>query len=213
VKRIFAREALTAFRTTAAIAPSSRWLSRAMVEPLFSGPVRTIVEFGAGTGSMTRMLLERMPNDATLISFEINDHFFDYLSRSLSDPRLELVHASVAELTNVVTRLGHDQIDAVLSSLAMGFLPTDLRHSLMRQVTALMGPRGVFTQFQYLHGHPFQKRRFGRFDPDALFAQYFQAVERKITWRNLPPAFVFSCYRKPDPSRWDGTIVPGNGSS
>jgi phospholipid N-methyltransferase len=195
VKRFFAREALTAFRTTAAIAPSSRWLSRAMVEPLFTRPVRTIVEFGAGTGSMTRTLLERMPRDATLIAFEINDHFFDYLSRTFSDPRLKLVHASVEELTNEVMRLGHEQIDAVLSSIAMGFLPAGLRHAVLSQVVELMGPNGVFTQFQYLHGHPFQKGRFGRFDPSALFRQYFQEVERTITWRNLPPAFVFSCYR------------------
>ena len=195
MKRIFAREALSAFRTTAAIAPSSRWLSRAMVEPLLSRPVRTLVEFGAGTGSMTRTLLDRMPRDATLISFEINDQFFDYLSSSFSDPRLELVHDSVEELTTVVRRLGHERIDAVLSSLAMGFLPADLRHSVLRQMTALMGPEGVFTQFQYVHGHPFQKGRFGHFDPDALFGQYFDEIDRTITWRNIPPAFVYSCRR------------------
>ena len=56
----FAGQALADIQSTAAIAPSSRFLAEAMVKPLSRGGSKQVVEFGPGTGVMTRTLLENL---------------------------------------------------------------------------------------------------------------------------------------------------------
>ena len=194
-KRFFVREAFSTFKTTAAITPSSRYLTRAMVEPLSMNIVRTVVELGAGTGVMTRKLLDLLPDDATLIAFEINCKFFEYLNRNFSDSRLILINSSVELLGLELKRRGFDRVDAVVSSIAFSYLSDMQRHSLLSEIIPFMDSNGLFTQFQYIHGLQFQEGRLNRFNPAKLFRQYFNHVQRKITWRNLPPAFVFTCYK------------------
>ncbi|MFP6764474.1 MAG: hypothetical protein VB858_12680, partial [Planctomycetaceae bacterium] len=59
----FFRQFRQRFETTGAIAPSSRYLARAMVGPLsqrgHAEPVR-ILEIGPGTGAVTRTLITHM---------------------------------------------------------------------------------------------------------------------------------------------------------
>ena len=59
----FTQQALSDFQKTAAVAPSSRYLVQAMVEPLPLANAKVVVEFGPGTGAMTRELLRRMPSE------------------------------------------------------------------------------------------------------------------------------------------------------
>jgi len=195
VKRIFAKQALSTFKTTAAITPSSRYLARAMVKPLSVSRADTVVELGAGTGVMTRSLLNLLPQNATLIAFEINDRFFNYLKKNFSDPRLILINASIETLGTELRRRGFERVDAVVSSIGLSYLSDRQRHSLLSEINSFLGLNGLFTQFQYIHGLQFQKGRLNRFKPAPLFQKYFNRVQRKTTWRNLPPAFVFTCYK------------------
>ena len=57
----FMAEALADFNTIGAIAPSSRYLTRAMLEPLSLETAKVAVELGPGTGVMTRALLQALP--------------------------------------------------------------------------------------------------------------------------------------------------------
>ena len=70
--KTFALAAASDFQSIASIAPSSRHLARAMLEGLPIDHARTVVELGAGTGAITRVLLEKLPSHATLLAFEIN---------------------------------------------------------------------------------------------------------------------------------------------
>src|SRR5215471_18367200 len=57
----FFRECRQHFHTTGAILPSSRFLARALVRPLFGPrPTWRILEVGPGTGSVTREIAKRM---------------------------------------------------------------------------------------------------------------------------------------------------------
>jgi phosphatidylethanolamine/phosphatidyl-N-methylethanolamine N-methyltransferase len=193
--KVFAVEAITAFHTTAAIAPSSRYLTRAMLEPLPWGRMRTVVELGPGTGAMTQALLDRLPGDAVLFAFEINIHFFDYLKRNIPDPRLVLLNSSAEMLSQELSHRGCNRVDAVVSSLGLGLMSDLQRHALLGGLVPLLGDSGVFTQYQYIHGLQLSNRRLSRLDTSELLCGYFGSIQRKTIWRNLPPAFVFTCCR------------------
>lgn len=193
---IFAQEALADFRTVASVAPSSRYLTRAMVKSLPLGKARLVVELGCGTGVITQELLRRLPSSATLLAFEINPRFTHYLKSVVPDPRMVLVNASAETVRQEVQRLGFDRIDAVVSSLGLSFIPDDQRHAFLSALSDLLGDDGVFTQYHYLHGLQFQNGRLMKSNVESTLRRYFGSVLRGIVWRNLPPAFVFVC-RKP----------------
>ena len=192
--RIFVAEALTNFPTVAAISPSSSYLATAMLEPLILARPRVALELGAGTGAITHALLDQLPLHATLLVFEINPRFFDCLRRSISDPRVILINSSVENLDSELHRRGIQQVDAVTSSLGLAFMPDRQRQALFQRLSPFLHPKSVFTQYQYIHGLQFVGGRLCRLNLRPLLNRYFGSVQSRIVWRNLPPAFVFTCH-------------------
>jgi phosphatidylethanolamine/phosphatidyl-N-methylethanolamine N-methyltransferase len=192
--RTFVAEAVTNFSTVAAITPSSKYLATAMLESLPLARTRVALEFGAGTGAITRALLDQLPPRATLLVFEINRSFFDCLQRTISDPRVVLINASVENLDSELRQRGIERVDAVVSSLGLALMPEDQRHELFQQLSPFLHQRAVFTQYQYIHGLQYVKGKLRRLNLRPLLNRYFGSVQSRIVWRNLPPAYVFSCH-------------------
>jgi phosphatidylethanolamine/phosphatidyl-N-methylethanolamine N-methyltransferase len=189
----FAVEAISEFQSTAAIAPSSRFLAEAMVRPLAVDRAKTVLELGPGTGVMTEELLAQLPYDAKLLAFEINPRFIRYLRENLSDPRLEVVECGAERLDVELDRRGLTKVDAALSSLGLGLLPEGLVHEIFEQLIPRLAPDGVFTQFQYVHRMRMLDGRPEYFDAARLLERYFPVIKRRTIVRNLPPAFVYDC--------------------
>lgn len=197
---MFAQEAAADFRAVGAVAPSSRYLTQAMLKSLPLATARVIVELGPGTGCMTRALLDLIPFNATLLAFEINPRFSWYLRSSISDPRLVVIDASAETVQNEVRRRGYERANAIVSSLALGFMAEELRHTFLAQLGSCLDHAGIFTQYQYFHRLQIKNGQVKKFRLANLLRGYFSSVEQRIIWRNLPPAFVFTC-RKPLRSR------------
>lgn len=197
----FVRSAITNFKTTGAVAPSSRFLARAMVKPLRLTKSKVVVELGCGTGAMTHEMLSRMPDDAKLLGFEINPEFGKLLKASISDSRFVLIDARAETMQSEVARRGYTQVDGVLSSLALGFFPDELRRGILTEICRLIGDTGTFTQFQYVHSMQIIDGKLTRFKIAGLLRQYFKSVERKLVTVNIPPAFVYECREPINPAR------------
>jgi phosphatidylethanolamine/phosphatidyl-N-methylethanolamine N-methyltransferase len=191
--KTFALAAASDFQSIASIAPSSRRLARAMLEGLPIDRVRTVVELGAGTGAITRVLLETLPPQATLLAFEINPEFITYIQKSFSDPRLVLLNARAECLGRELRRLGLDRVDAVVSSLSLRFMPDHRQRVLQEVLAPFMDERSVYTQYQYVHGIRFENGKFQRHSSLPFLREYFGSIQCRTIWRNLPPAQVFTC--------------------
>lgn len=189
----FATQAFSDFQSTAAIAPSSRFLAEAMVRPLPVDRARTVVELGPGTGVMTEELLAQLPYDARLLAFEINPRFVRYLRNNVRDPRLEVIECG-AELADVeLNKRGIRKVDAALSSLGLSLLPDALIHEMFDRLIPRLADDGVFTQFQYITRVRVQDGRAEYYDAADTLRRYFPIVRRRMIVRNLPPAFVYDC--------------------
>jgi phosphatidylethanolamine/phosphatidyl-N-methylethanolamine N-methyltransferase len=189
----FAMQALADFRTVGAVAPSSRYLTRAMVDPLPLRHARVVVELGCGTGAVTRMLLNQMPGKSVLLAFEINPRFSRYLREQIHDPRLVIINASAETMRAEVERRGFTHVDAVASSLALTLMSDQLRHDILSESGGILRRGGVFTQYLYLHGLQWRFGRPSPFPGERMLGQYFGKVTRSIVWRNIPPAYVYTC--------------------
>jgi len=191
--RVFAAGAFNDFYTTAAIAPSSPHLASAMLAPLHLSRARVALELGAGTGAITQCLLDALPASSTLLVFEINRRFCGHLRRKFKDPRMVLINANVANLDSELHKRGYDHVDAVASSLGLGFMSETQRNEIFDGLMPFLGENAVFTQYQYIHGMQFANGRLRRLSLRPTLSRYFDSVETKVIWRNLPPACVFAC--------------------
>lgn len=191
--KTFAFAAASDFQNIASIAPSSRYLARAMLEGLPIDGVKTVVELGAGTGAITRVLLETLPPQATLLAFEINPEFISYIQKSFPDPRLVLLNTRAESLGRELRRRGLNRVDAVVSSLSLRFMPDHRQHVLQEVLAPFMDEKSVFTQYQYVHGVRFKNGKIQRHSSLPFLRQYFGSIQCRTIWRNLPPAQVFTC--------------------
>jgi phospholipid N-methyltransferase len=191
----FATQAMADFQSTAAVAPSSRYLAREMVRPLPLASARTVVELGPGTGVMTEALLDSLPADSTILAFEISNSFVRHLRQKFDDPRLVVVHAGAETAGDELLRRGITRVDAVLSSLGSSLMPDGLMQSILAGLQPFLDNESVFTQFQYMHRIRIHDGRVSYFDVEHLLREFFGDIQRSSVWINIPPAFVFNCRR------------------
>lgn len=174
-------------QTVGAIAPSSPVLARAMIKDVnFRGAAR-IVELGPGTGSFTRAILERIGPLARFVAIELDATFADDVGRRW--PTIECVNASAETLSSIARERDLVPIDHVISGLPFASLPGPMTRQILDGIRDTLRPGGTFTTFQYLHAY--------RLGPAAVFrrtatAHFGAPPERRVVWRNIPPAFVLS---------------------
>lgn len=191
--KLFAEQALADYRSTASISPSSPQLVSAMIKPLPMAGSQVVVELGPGTGAMTEGLLRELPADARLIAFETNTRFIEYLRQRFPDPRLVLINSPAENLAPEIRKRGFTRVDAVVSSLGLGFMSEGQHHQLFSELVPFLHEKSVVTQYQYVMGLHLSKGKLTHLDLPSLLGRYFRSVKSSIVWWNLPPAFVFSC--------------------
>lgn len=189
----FSSQAFADFKQTAAIRPSSRFLVEELLRYLPLYRAQHVIELGPGTGVFTRQLLDRMPKKSKLLAFEINRYFTDYLYEHLPDPRLEIVTTCAGTAGDELRSRRWDRIDVVVASLGFGLMSDEKGHEIFSGLTPFMDRNSVFSLFQYVHQIKYLDGRFSRFDISRLLTKHFNQIDRRIVWRNLPPAFVFDC--------------------
>jgi phosphatidylethanolamine/phosphatidyl-N-methylethanolamine N-methyltransferase len=159
---------------TGAVLPSSRSLSNAMA--LASEGADLVVELGAGTGPVTRALLDRMP-DVPLIAVELQPELACRLQQRFPEADVRLAPAST-----IVDSLSDTEGRVVLvSSLPFRSLPRPSRIETIASLCRFLAgsPERRLVQFTYQPRAPFRA-------PRGLSWQHLTTV-----WANTPPAGVW----------------------
>lgn len=125
-----------------ALAPSSRHLARALAEPI--GPQTGLVaEFGPGTGTITRAILDRGLPPENLTLFELNPVFARRLHSRFPGVRVENRPAQD------IGTAGLSGLDAVISGLPLLSMNEQLQHAILSAAFQALKPGGIFVQFTY----------------------------------------------------------------
>jgi phospholipid N-methyltransferase len=181
---LFARNFFKYPRMLGSLIPSSRYLIEHLLRQVDFRRARVIVEFGPGVGTITAEILRRMRSDATLVVFETNGEFVEFLRSSLADPRFHVVHGSAQEVGNVLKDLGCGPADYVISGIPFSTMPEELREDILHETHLAMRPDGAFLVFQFSSKvGPHLRRRFPH-------------VHRDFEPRNILPAWVYYCAQR-----------------
>lgn len=181
---LFFRQLLSKPKQISAISPSSPWLARAVAKGL--GPdTGKVVEFGPGTGALTRGILAAGVAARDLTVFEMDADFVQHLAKSF--PGIT-IHNTGAQLA---PRFMARDIAAVISGLPLLSMPAELRMSIVGAAFQILQPGGRYVQFTY-GARP------------ALTLEQMNTLGITVdsgvkVWANLPPARVFTFRRRSEP--------------
>jgi phospholipid N-methyltransferase len=93
---------------------------------------------------------------------------------------------------NLPGHLNGHRAHCVVSGLAWGNMFPRTQNKILRAILASLAPGGQFVAFAYVHAMWFPTSlRFRR-----QLKRHFTRVETTpVIWHNLPPAYVFRCWR------------------
>lgn len=180
---IFFRQWLSRPLSTAAFSPSSRFLNRRMVQAIPPG-ARRVIELGAGTGALTRTLIEHGIAIDDLLAIEFNPGLHRYLSRRF--PGLTVVRGdarAMDRVPEVVAFAGRAPVQAVVSGLGLLSMSREAQYAILSSAFELMPEDGSFVQFTYGPVTPVAG--------EVMRSLGLRARRHGFTLCNLPPASVY----------------------
>ncbi|MFD9911063.1 class I SAM-dependent methyltransferase [Streptomyces sp. NPDC059063] len=199
----FLIEAARDLRTTGAVAPSGRALARMLADPLrgAAGRPLTVLEAGAGTGSVTRALIPLLSSGSRLDIVEANPRFAARLrTLTRTDPLLAgaaervRVHEGAVESLETGRRY-----DVIVSGLPFTNFAPEHVELIMERYLDLLHPGGTLTYFAYRGTRTARSLLSSRVSAgrhravERVLAGYQRryATGRWTVWGNLPPAYVW----------------------
>lgn len=172
--------------------PSSPELAEQMVEGCDLPSRETVVELGPGTGAFTGLILDRLRRRSQFFALEINARNVSELRRRF--PRLQVYADCAARLPDYLRLHEAPKTDCIISGLAWGNMLPRTQNRILDAVLSSLAPGGLFTTFAYVHASWFPTSlRFRK----RLFHHFSRIETTPIVWRNLPPAFIYRCWREP----------------
>lgn len=173
---------------TGAVVPSGRLLAEAMARTtraVIEGRPGHVVELGAGTGEVTKALLAAGITSERLVLVERDPEFATFLRRHFDGPRI--VEGDAARLPALLADHGLAPVAAVVSSLPLLSLPSEVVNGIVAGVFDALPRGGALVQFTYGPTPPIPRALRQRLRLDC--------VPGRRIWRNVPPAVVWTFTR------------------
>lgn len=182
----FIKQYLLHPRQVGAVKPSSKRLARKMLLHVSFERAGCIAEYGPGTGVFTDEIIQRKRDDTLFLIFEVNDDFYENLKKKYEDvPNTCVIHDSAQNIGLYLKKYNVKRVDYVISGLPFASLPEEVSDKVLRECRKYLSPRGLFITFQYT------------LLKVKLFQRYFAIAAIEKENRNIPPAYVLNCRKRP----------------
>ena len=184
-----------------AVAPSSRRLAAAMTAHIGASDDERVLEVGAGTGVLTRAILDRLGPGSSFDIVEINPRFCAILRERVVGPSgTGAGHVRVIEAPLEQASLA-ESYTAIVCGLPFNVFEPSVARGLFRLMLDRLEPGGVLSYFEYAGIRPIK-----RLLPGARAAvhhgRYVRRLETRLGWRrqlvlgNIPPAWAVHLRRR-----------------
>ena len=171
----------------AALMPTSRASVARIVSKVPAAGTRLIVEFGPGSGVMTRAILARLPADARLLAIEANAGLAARLPAEVEDARLTVVHDSAARVRRILSQAELGGADCVVSGIPFFWLAPEAAHEIVSETHAALVAGGSFLTYQMFY---LPRRRLR-----SHLERCFREVRSELDLRNLPPQRIYQAVK------------------
>lgn len=180
---VFIQEFLKHPLQIGSVIPSSRFLERRVVEAAGADSVKVIIELGPGVGGVTRAILRAMPQDAKLLSIEINPVFNTLVSK-IEDGRLIAHLGSAIEIRDILSGYGLDLPDSIVSGIPFSTMSRTDGSKIIKTVSSLLPPNGRFVAYQV------------NSQVATLCRPFMGSGQSSMEYLNIPPMRIFQWVKK-----------------
>lgn len=170
------------------VTPSSRFLAEGMVANLDLANAKAVVEFGPGTGAITKAIVKKCGDKTKFFAVETNANMIEIWQRRF--PEHQIIQDSAENIDELLKRNDLEKADYIISSLPFALIEPKLGQRILNNSYASLRPGGVFVTYQYVHARVINSVM-------RLLRKTFPIVDTSVVFRNLPPSFVFRC-QKPE---------------
>ncbi|GMN03849.1 class I SAM-dependent methyltransferase [Erythrobacter sp. MTPC3] len=170
-------------RMVGSIIPSSRFTIRQMLGPVDWGKCEVFVEYGPGAGTFCHPVLEKMRGDGVLIAIDTNPLYVEYLSRTIRDPRFHAVLGSAENVGTILSDLGIEKADYVLSGLPFSTLPKGVAPAIAKATHSVLKPGGGFLAYQFTSAVRDES------------APHFDRIDEGFEWLNVLPCKLYWAWK------------------
>lgn len=172
---------------TGSICPSSRFLSHTIANMALENNTShgLIVDLGAGSGIISRTLLEYGVPPERILAVDISEYFKKVFNKHCPD--LELYIGDARNLSKIIsTYFPALPIQAIISSLPLRNMSNKIISEIMLEISSIIHKKGgILIQYTYALWMHSLLEQFG-----------FIAIEKKYVFLNIPPAYVEKYYIK-----------------
>lgn len=169
----------------ASLAPTVPRCIEEILEPVQFNKDIFMIEYGAGDGAITEVILNKMSSNSRLLILETNNSFISVLRERFVDPRITIIHDSVENIKNVCREIGLNNANYVVSGVPFSFLRKNIISDVIKDTAGILQPKGKFIIYQSLVNtltrHLYMRREVEK---------YFNIRSKKNLFYNFPPLFV-----------------------
>jgi len=168
-----------------AVLPSSRALARLVGKNVVRSRDETVLELGAGTGTISRGLVEAGLPESQLILVELDPDMVAYLRRRFPDATV--IEGDATRPQELIPAHLVGRIDTVISGIPALQFPLEKQRGYMDQCFAVCQPEGYVLQYTYSLKSP-------------LPYQLLEMTGRRLglALANIPPAHLWGYTRASD---------------
>jgi phospholipid N-methyltransferase len=177
----FMKEFVRAPLHVGSICPSSRALTKTLVQMAGTGREGLIVDLGAGSGIVSQELLRAGVAPERIVAVELSPGFRKTFSRTC--PGVAMITGDARDLGKLLGRHAPGApVCSVISSLPFRVIPRPIVRDILREIRSVLSERGgSLIQYTYAWWMQYPLRKFG-FSPAAA----------RLVLKNVPPAKVES---------------------
>ena len=167
-------------RQVAALCPETQKCVQTFLRYIDFASIRSIVEWGPGTGMLTRYILRHKRENTLYIGIETNPRFFATLQfYSHKFPNTFFYHDDILKTSLYLSQHELEKADIIVSTIPLSFL----EYKRIIQLAARIGEK--YLQYIYI------LTLLRGFWPASIFQENFYNVEIDFCVYNCPPFFLF----------------------
>ena len=163
-------------KTTGALYQTSKQIEKEICSKI-DQDTKVVLEFGTGLGNITQRILDQLPADGKLYSFEVNNDFLEDVKALIQDERLVLINDGAQNFDKYVLE---KEVDCFISSIPVTLIPKEVVMEMLQKSHQALKSGHYFCQVLY---SPFHKKKFS--------AVFEEVTIKKAA--SVPLGFIHHC--------------------
>lgn len=189
----FLKAAVRNFQQVGTVFPTSKWIAQTMCKPLFAalnkGANPTVLEIGAGTGSITKLLYKVADKLSRLVVCECNPFYSKYLKAMLNKDFPELINRVEFFEDKIEEFREKSKFDYIISTVPLLCMEREQILSVLRKIQDLSHDDTILTHVEHLGAR--QLKLALRKDIRDIYRRLQQAqLDSEIVYMNYLPMKV-----------------------